>query len=94
MMQTDVKSARIVGGSTNTAAFAGSARIKGLVVSHDATGGLLTITNGSGGSTVFMFGPGAYISDINIVIPGEGILCTNGIYVTTSTKLSVIVFYG
>ena len=93
-MQTDVKSTAIAAAQTNAAVFAGPARIKGMVVSVPAAGGTLSLKNGSGGTTVFSFVAPAVAGSVNIVVPGEGILCTSGIYATTPADMTVTVFYG
>lgn len=93
-MQTDVKSTAIAAAATNSAVFAGRARIKGMVVSVPTAGGTMSLKNGSGGTTMFSFVAPAVAGAVNIVIPGEGILCTNGIYATTPADMTVTVFYG
>ncbi len=93
-MQTDVKSTAIAAAATNSAVFAGRARIKGMVVSVPSAGGTLSLKNGSGGTTVFSFVAPAVAGSVNIVVPGEGILCTSGIYATTPADMTVTVFYG
>ena len=94
MMQYDVKSTAIAAAQTDSAVFAGAARIKGMLVSVPAAGGTLTIKNGSGGTTVFTFVAPAVAGAVNVVIPGEGIRCDSGIYATTPANMTVTVFYG
>ena len=93
-MQTDVKATAIAASATNSAVFAGRARIKGMIVSVPAAGGTLSLKNGSGGTTMFSFVAPAVAGSVNILIPGEGILCTSGIYATTPADMTVTVFYG
>lgn len=93
-MQTDVKATAIAAAATNSAVFAGRARIKGMVVSVPAAGGTMSLKNGSGGTTMFSFVAPAVAGAVNILIPGEGILCTSGIYATTPADMTVTVFYG
>ena len=93
-MQTDVKSTAIAAAATDTAVFAGPARIKGMIVSVPAAGGTLLLKNGSAGTTLFSFVAPAIAGAVNIVVPGEGILCNNGIYATTPANMTVTVFYG
>ena len=93
-MQTDVKSTAIAAAQTNAAVFAGPARIKGMVVSVPSAGGTLSLKDGSGGTTMFSFVAPAVAGSVNILIPGEGILCTSGIYATTPADMTVTVFYG
>ena len=91
-MQTDVKSTYVAAGTT-AAIFAGPARIKGMTVSYPIAGGSLTLKDGSGGTTVYYFNAPAAAGSINILIPGEGIRCDNGIYATT-VGATATVFYG
>lgn len=94
MFQYDVKSAAIAA-DTTAAAFAGAARIKGMIVGIPTAGGTLVIKNGSGGTTVFSLTvPASSGGATNISIPGDGIRCGNGIYVTTPADMTVTVFYG
>lgn len=93
--QYDVKSAAIAAAQTDAAAFAGAARIKGMVIGVPTAGGTLTIKNGSAGTTVFsLVIPASSGGATNISIPGDGIRCENGIYVTTPASMTVTVFYG
>lgn len=93
-MQTDVKSTAIAAGQTNAAVFAGRSRIKGLLVSVPAAGGTMTLQDGSGGTVMFSFIAPAVAGAVNVVVPGEGILCENGIYATTPAGMTATVFYG
>ena len=93
-MQYDVKSTAIAAAATNSAVFAGSARIKGMVVSVPAAGGTMTLQDGSGGTVKFSFVAPAIAGAVNITVPGEGIYCKNGIYATTPANMTVTVFYG
>ena len=93
-MQYDVKSTAIAAAATNSAVFAGPARIKGLLVSVPVAGGTMTLQDGSGGTVKFSFVAPAVAGAVNVVVPGEGILCSNGIYATTPANMTVTVFYG
>jgi len=94
-MQYDVKSTAIAAAQTDAAVFAGAARIKGMVIGVPTGGGTLTLKNGSAGTTVFsVVIPSNSGGAANIVIPGEGIRCENGIYATTPSNMTVTVFYG
>ena len=89
-MQYDVKA---VERTTTGAAYAASARIKGLVLSF-ATGGTVVIKDGgASGTTVFSYTAPAAAGTVNVIIPGEGILCRTSIYVTL-TDATATVFYG
>jgi hypothetical protein len=94
-MQYDVKSTAIAAGQTNAAVFAGSARIKGMVVGIPTAGGTLTLRDGSGGTVAFsLVIPSSSGGATSIAIPGEGIRCDSGIYATTPANMTVTVFYG
>lgn len=94
MLQYDVLSTAIAASQTDAAVFAGPARIKGIIVGVPSGGGTLTIKNGSAGTTVFSFVAPAAAQSLNISVPGDGIRCTNGIYVTTPANMTATVFYG
>lgn len=94
-MQYDVKSTAIAAAQTNSAVFAGPSRIKGMVIGYPTGGGTLTLRDGSGGTVAFsVVIPASSGGVSNIVIPGEGIRCDNGIYATTPASMTVTVFYG
>jgi hypothetical protein len=92
-IQYDVKATYLAANAT-TAVFTGPARIKGIVISYPVGGGAFNIKNGSGGTTVFYFAAPLAEGSINIVIPGDGIRCDNGIYGTTAAGVTATVFYG
>jgi hypothetical protein len=94
MLQYDVKSASIAASQTDSAAFGGRVRLKGLVVSVPTAGGTLTIKNGAAGTTLFSFVAPAAAGAVNISIPGDGIVFSNGIYVTTPANMTAVIFYG
>lgn len=94
-MQYDVKATAIAAAQTDAAVFAGPARIKGMVIGVPTAGGTLTLKNGAAGTTVFSAViPANAGGASNVVIPGEGIRCDNGIYATTPAGMTVTVFYG
>ena len=96
-MQTDVQSAHL---SAAGSYYAGRTRLKGIVVSPKATtAATFEIRNGSASGAVL------YTMDIaslgtpntfNILVPGEGILATTGLYLTLSvgSVTGITVFYG
>lgn len=93
-MQTDVKSTAIAAAQTDAPVFAGRARIKGLLVSVPSGGGTMTLQNGAGGTVAFSFVAPAAAGAVSVLVPGEGILCENGIYATTPASMTATVFYG
>ena len=56
----------------------------------------MTITDGSGGETLFVMNTPAVANCgyIYIILPGEGILAERGLYGTVSNTASTIIFYG
>lgn len=91
-MQTDVKSGSAAAGATTTI-FAGRTRIKGVTISF-ASGGTVVLNDGTGGTTVFSFTGPAAIGAVNVLIPGEGILCATNISAICGVGTSAVVFYG
>jgi hypothetical protein len=92
-MQYDVQSGTAAA-NTSTTVVSYRTRVKGLVLNY-ASGGTVTIKDGgSSGTTVFSFtGPGA-AGSVNVIIPGEGILCKTDVYVTCAANTTAVVFYG
>lgn len=89
-MQYDVKAAER---TTTGTAYAAPARVKGLVISF-ATGGTVVVKDGgASGTTVFSYTAPAAAGTVNVIIPGEGILCRTDIHVTL-TDATATVFYG
>jgi hypothetical protein len=97
MMQTDVKAAHL---SAAGSFMAGRTRLKGIVVSPKATtAATFEIRDGSSTGAVLYTMDMASVTtpvNFNITIPGEGILATTGLYLTTSagTVTGIEVFYG
>lgn len=93
-MQTDVKASFL---SVSGTAFAGPARLKGLVITTTGDGNLdLVITDGgASGVERFKTTTANNVGMYNILIPGEGIKFDTDIYVTIpSGDFDVTVFYG
>lgn len=89
-MQTDVKAAER---TTTGTAYATTARLKGLVVSF-ATGGTVVVRDGgASGTTVFSYTAPAAAGTVNVISPGEGILCRTDIHVTLASATATV-FYG
>lgn len=89
-MQTDVIAKRVTGTGS---AYAARTRLKGISFLNGAGGaGRLTITDGSGGATLFDVDMATSTYD-TIPIPGEGILFETGLYVATFTNLTAVTLY-
>ena len=93
MMQTDVKSGTAAA-ATSTPVASYRTRVKAIVLTTPVAGGAITITDGNGGPTVFSYTPAAAAGSMYMLLPGEGILCNTGIYVTNGTGTSATVIYG
>lgn len=96
-MQTDVQSAHL---STAGSYYAGRTRLKGIVVTPKATtAATFEIRNGSASGAVLFTMDIPSLGTPNstyILVPGEGILATTGLYLTLSvgTVTGITVFYG
>jgi len=97
MMQTDVLSAHL---SAAGSYYAGRTRLKGIVISPKAsTAATFEIRNGGATATVLYTMDIASLGTPNtsyILIPGEGILASTGLYLTLSvgSVTGITVFYG
>ena len=89
-MQTDVKSVeKTVTGSV----IAAPARLKGVLISFASGGTVVVRDGGASGTTVFSYTAPAAAGTVNVLIPGEGILCQTDIHVTLSNATATV-FYG
>ena len=72
-------------------------RVKGLLISPTpgSAGSVVLKDGGSGGSTLLAINVASgATSPFPVVVPGEGILFSNDVYVDVTTVASVTVFYG
>ena len=96
-MQTDVKAAHLTAAGSF---MAGRTRLKGLMISPKAaTAATFEIRDGSSTADILFTMDLASVTvpvNFSITIPGEGILATTGLYLTTSTGtvVGIEVFYG
>lgn len=97
MMQTDVLSTHL---SAAGSYYAGRTRLRGMVVSPKAsTAATFEIRNGSSTGAILYTMDIASLGTPNtfyVLIPGEGILASTGLYLTLSTGsvTGITVFYG
>lgn len=97
MMQTDVKAAHLTAAGSF---ILGRTRLRGIVVSPKAsTAATFEIRDGSATAAVlFTMDIASVTTPVNftIPIPGEGILASTGLHLTTSvgTVVGIEVFYG
>lgn len=90
-MQTDVSAVSLAASGAITTA---RTRIRGLVIEPGTLAGSAVIKDGgSGGTTLFTINILASGSPFNVLIPGEGVLCSTSAYaVLTNAKLTA--FYS
>jgi hypothetical protein len=93
-MQYDVKSA--TGTTFPVQLFTGRTRLKSIVFLGNGTGGTFTIYDGTDttGPVVYTFKYSTAVQPFQVLIPGEGILCQNGVYVVGTTLTSLAITYG
>ena len=89
-MQYDVKATEV---TASGSVYGARARIKGVVVSFASGGTVVLKDGGASGTTRFSYTAPAAAGSVNIVIPGEGIVCDANIYATL-TNATATVFYG
>ena len=93
-MQTDVKSATK---TLDGAVTAYRARVKGVfyTITTAGSGTPILYDNASAASgTAVLTLPDDVAGQFNVVIPGEGILCENGIFADINGADSIVVFYA
>lgn len=90
MMQTDVKGATCPENDSTTV-FNGRTRLKGIALSADTADATVDIKDGA--TTLFTF-EATVVGPMNVVIPGEGVLCRTSLVVDCSAGVSAVVFYG
>lgn len=99
-MLTDVKSTKPLTSTGSFEDWDGSdmarARIKAIYAVCGAAAGTVAITNGSGGETLFYLDtPDASTCGyVYIILPGEGIVASTGLYGTITQTASISIFYG
>lgn len=95
-MQTDVRSAHTGGTQTNLALVSGRVRLKSVIITGGATAGMARFLDASGGNILLELDTGANSNMTNVILPGEGILFTNGIWYTSvaTAPIGITVIYG
>lgn len=93
-MQYDVKSAFATG--SNTSLFAGRVRIKGVFYAVTTAGDDVIFYDNASAATgaVALKLPCDVVGQFNVYIPGEGILCENGVFLDINGASGVTLFYG
>lgn len=90
MMQTDVKGGTCAANDTTTV-FDGRTRFKGIALSADTADATVDIKDGA--TTLFTFTTTA-VGPMNVIVPGEGVLCLTSLVVVCAAGVSAVVFYG
>ena len=93
-MQYDVKSA--YAGTLPAQLYTGRIRLKSIVFIGNGTGGTFTLYDGTDttGAILYQFKFSTAVQPFQVLIPGEGILCQNGIYVVGTTLSAISITYG
>ena len=93
-MQYDIKAA--YAGTLPAQLFTGRTRLKSIVFIGNGTAGTFTIYDGTdtNGAVVYQFKFSTAVQPFQVLLPGEGILCQNGIYVVGTTLSAISVTYG
>lgn len=93
MMQTDVQAVTV---SSSNTAYATRTRVRGMVIAPGSANGSVTFKDGgSSGTTLMQFSTVANGEPFNVLIPANGVLFENDVYVALSgTGTAVTVFYG
>ena len=70
------------------------ARVRSIYYTANANAGSIVVKDGgSGGTTVITIATTANAYG-NVVIPGDGVLCSTNVYVALTNVISATVFYG
>ena len=93
-MQYDVKSAYTA--TLPAQLYTGRTRLKSIVFIGNGTGGTFAIYDGTDntGNIVYQFKFSTAVQPFQVLLPGEGILCQNGMYVVGTTLTAISVTYG
>ena len=93
-VQYDVKSA--YAGSFPAQLYTGRTRLKSIVFIGTGTGGTFTIYDGTDttGNIIYQFKFSTAVQPFQVLLPGEGILCSNGIYVVGTTLSAISITYA
>ena len=93
-MQYDVKSA--YAGTLPAQLYTGRTRLKSIVFIGNGTGGTFTLYDGTDttGAILYQFKFSTAVQPFQVLLPGEGILCLNGIYAVGTTLSAISITYG
>lgn len=89
---SDVKSTRL---TASGVIFGGRTRVKGIYFLPSALAGTVEIRDGdASGTVVATLDTGANSDSSYLMLPEDGLLCSNGSYVTLTDVTAVTVFYA
>ena len=90
MMQTDVKGATCPANATTTV-FNSRTRLKGLAINAGTAAATVAVRDGA--TTLFTF-TATTTGPMNVIVPGEGVLCATSLIIVCAAGVSAVVFYG
>ena len=90
-MQTDVRAATV---TSESAAVPYRTRVKALSFVTTTSAGSIQIEDGDGGTVKLNLATAAVADTQHLLLPGEGILFENAVWVVPTNVASVTVFYG
>ncbi len=92
MQQTDVKAVTL---TATGSAVSGRQRVKGVYAVASGTAGSIVLRDGgSGGTTRLDVAVPGTSDDLQVFIPGDGILFDASVHATITNATSVTIFYG
>ena len=94
-VQYDVKSAYTT--SATAALVTGRTRLKQILFIGNGTGGTFTLydnDSAASGNILFQFKFSTAVQPFQVLIPGEGILAQNGIYLSSTNLSALSICYG
>ena len=93
-MQYDVKSAYAA--TLPAQLYTGRIRLKSIVFIGNGTGGTFTLYDGTDttGAILYQFKFSTAVQPFQVLLPGEGILCLNGIDAVGTTLSAISITYG
>tara|TARA_R110000823_G_scaffold220612_2_gene349256 strand:- start:2301 stop:2585 length:285 start_codon:yes stop_codon:yes gene_type:complete len=94
MMQTDVKAAHL---DASGVVYVGRTRVKGYQIASGGTAGEIQFWDNAttnSGTEAITLNITANTAVIATLIPGEGVLFQNGVYVVLPASAAITVFYG
>jgi hypothetical protein len=87
-----IQATRVVGTATSNVVIASPVRLKGMIIASDGGGaGQVSLNTGSSSGGTNLFTADVPSGDvINFSLPEDGILFTNGLYLSTATNVTAV----